>query len=385
MGGADRLHQLLIWEWNVFRHALPIATLTALLLAAAPVALADPGETYQVAGVVYGDKNDNGSVDPGEAIAGATVSTILPSDMHPRSAQTGEDGRFDLGELPAKKITVTVDNVPEGWATASFPVQVDERAGQLQLRLAPPPAATLTVAGVFDRDEYEPGETARLSWTLRNTGDKPLSRITARCYRGGNGLDEVTTEQWGDLVSADGVGLAPGQARTFQVHSEVPAETVDYGVVRAECTFAQAGQSTGPRVRLLAHVASGTGDKEFQLFEDRNGNQRPDDGEYRAGIAASLVDQVDQRVIATAVSDADGRMTFTDQPFGVYALRFDGPWTWAGTGPELKIGTGSCESYCARKAGPFQVKPAAPKGVLSGATALWQVYSRGITGAAHRR
>ena len=66
-----------------------------------------------ISGTAYDDKNGNGLLDSGEALAGWTIRLAKP-DNSEVSALTGEDGSYRFEQLKAGSYTVS-ETLPSGW------------------------------------------------------------------------------------------------------------------------------------------------------------------------------------------------------------------------------------------------------------------------------
>ncbi|RJQ70797.1 hypothetical protein D5S17_28610 [Pseudonocardiaceae bacterium YIM PH 21723] len=287
------------------------------MLGMTPAAFAD--EPVTVAGVLYGDTNDNGAFDEGEPLLGG-AELHFSANGETVTATTGEDGRFEFAPTGPQTGQLQADRLPDGWAGVPSPLTIDARATDLKVRAVRPIAERLTVTGRFDRDQYRRGDTAQLSFTLTNTGRYPLKHIQPGCDRANNST-HVGHDQWTELDK--GIDLAPGQTRTVTVPGVVP-ETADNGWVSLTCDFNPDAEhpTGGPELRLDAGVASDKrGRSRGLLYHDGNeGRETP------AGVKAGLVDHWTHKVIAVGETGADGRVEFPDVPYSSYEIQVYGDW-----------------------------------------------------------
>ncbi|PXY32261.1 CARDB domain-containing protein [Prauserella muralis] len=299
-----------------------------------PLPTVAPGTTDTVGGVVYGDANGNRALDPGEELSGVTMS--LSADRSLRTT-TGDDGRFTFTSVPAGIYSLsTTGTVPGGWdVPGRWNLRVDgsgEHTG-LALRGTRPASENLTASITFAKATYQPGDTARLTITLTNTGPHDVSGIKAFCNRSGEGphlrgWDD--TEHWGQLApTGTGVTVAAGDTATFDVTGTVPAWAGDHGLVYVECDFGENGANPDGNTwaQAAATLPGATADTWGSVYHDRDGDHTADDGETVTGVTLTLVNVYTGEDVASAVARAgDGRADFTGVPAGRYRVDVSGPW-----------------------------------------------------------
>lgn len=278
-------------------------------------------------GILYGDRNNNGLLDPGEALPSVAIQLTggVPHGTVTATADTA--GRFAFHDVPTGSY-VAHYLMPDPWLVEDKfqTVTIDEADHPPTLvRAALPLSNFLTATVKFAKRSYVPGETAHLTMTLTNTGTVDLPGIIALCNM--PGFDNEIGDDiagWGDLADEKrGVTVPAGATRTYNVTSVIPDGAAVWGWVGASCpvrTDAQPGFSEAfdrASVPGLRGTTSGT------LVFDRNADGHFD-GDGVAGTKVVLMDA--GTVVARAVTDAGGRFAFADVPAGDYEFRVIGPW-----------------------------------------------------------
>ncbi|WP_254897007.1 hypothetical protein [Amycolatopsis sp. Hca4] len=253
------------------------------------------------AGVVYGDANGNGKLDAGEELTGITLT--LRYSRLTFKATSGKDGRFDFGEIPAAKYYFGGD-VVDGWLFPFRNVQVGPDTN-LVVRGTPPLNGALKASMAFTQDSYQVGDLAHVTVTLSNSGPIPLTGIVAACNRVGNGyILNGRGPGWGELA-ADGVTIAPGQTRTFDVSETVPKAAFDRGYVAAACDFGYAEVDTENHAQAAARAAV-PGAKGSVVGDVKQGDQGV------PGVEVVLVSDQHCPVTGEQTTDAKGHFEFHD-------------------------------------------------------------------------
>lgn len=253
-------------------------------------------------GTVYGDKNGNGVPDAGEQLAGIEVTLRYTHGTGTYSATTGADGKFAL-DVPAAEYYVGGD-VVDGWLFPWRTVRIGPDT-DLLFRGTPPLNGALKATMAFTQDTYAAGDLAHVTVTLANSGPIPLTGIVAECNRVGS--DYVLSGRgpgWGELA-ADGVTIAPGQTRTFDVSETVPKAAFNRGYVLAACDFGY------PEVDIENHAqaedrAAVPGDKGTVVGDVKQGQQGV------AGVKVVLVSDQHCPVTGEQTTDANGHFEFHD-------------------------------------------------------------------------
>ena len=309
-----------------------------------------PAVLGNVDGVLYGDKDLDRVVDPGEGLSGVELS--LQHEFGPFDGmvvRSGANGRFVMPEAVAGKYSLYA-GLPPGWKldTAPDPAYLHVAPGAntpvlRAVRVVKPP---LTASIRFDRATYAVGDVIREHVRLTNTGRADLTGITALCTGMGN-ENELYGRGWGDLEAYSGAGvpLRAGETREFDFTEVVPQGGFDYGRVQIDCWFATDGDHfSGVRAGTSAAVPGGRGGYGgiLHLDLDRDGYQ---DGEGLRDVKVYLVGS-DGTIAARDVTDAGGRFMFADVPAARYELRFVGPWRFIDHSAEfLQVRAGMSQDY----------------------------------------
>ncbi|MFI6097029.1 hypothetical protein ACIA8G_15815 [Lentzea sp. NPDC051213] len=296
-----------------------------------------------VRGVLYGDKNHNGQQDPGEALAGAEVRISRAVPRYAATRVTDAEGRFVFEDAPGGRwvlnYTIYGWKVPDS-DTSVRSVLVTPAGVDLSVRAERSTAAVLQATTTFDKASYEPGESARLTVKLTNTGDRPIAGITAACWVYDKSYLGVGPK-WGDLApAAGGVTVDIGETKTITVVEEVPQGALQFGEVQVYCRF-------GPDVdrnydlpvgRAWASVPGGFGSVNVRLYHDKNQNYRVDEGEGVPNVRMVLRNWFGNAVVADGVPDANGQLTIPRVPAGPYKASIDGKWKYSDSSQgEIKV------------------------------------------------
>lgn len=285
-------------------------------------------------GVVYGDRNGNRTLDPGERLDHIRVSIAGGVPQSIFSDRTDAQGRFSFPDIPTGRYSVGYD-LPAGWVAPPTVVTVDEQDdGDVLFGLERPLFQVLDVSMAFTKSSYAEGETAHLAITMTNNGSAELTGIVAMCMGAGNPNEfHSFGPNWGDLaMDKQGVTLRPGQTRSFDVLDTVQAGSLLYGFVRADCHFGfgpSPDTERSPFRYAEARVPGSTGTASGFVICDRNGDGFTN-GEGLPNTKVVLFDRVTGEVLARTTTDADGHFVFVDLPAYLYELRVIGPWKPAG-------------------------------------------------------
>lgn len=309
----------------------------------------------ELSGVVYADKNRNGQQDAGEAAAGAVVEVYGGAPAAEVRTTTDGEGRFSFHDLPSGDYSIHY-TLADGWVVHSDgsdqEVRVEPGAPvELTARAERPYYETLSATLTLDKDIYQVGEEAKITITLTNSDDRPLSNIQAWCNRigdenhlGGTPMNGPATG-WGELLPpGKGVTVGAGETKTFHATEKVPQGAFIAGTVVASCSFLPhpARNDDGAEAFDSARVPGGFGALVGDLYHDRNGNWQVDEGESIGNTRIVLHDRELNVDVAETVSDAAGRVRFDRVPAGAWWAKVDGPWKFEGEyGGHVRVFAGS--------------------------------------------
>lgn len=285
--------------------------------------------TYgRAGGIAYGDENGNAQLDPGEGLAGVTVTlsnSFVSDDVY--TTTTGPDGSFSLTSVPTVRMMLSAE-APGTWQIGYRHLTIDtENSNDDLLLRATRPLTSLSVSLEFTKDTYQVGEQAQVRVTLVNKGRTDLVGIVANCNRIGdsNGLTG-RTPGWGALAG-DGVTVPARRTLALTVTEAVPQGAFVHGDVFVACDFSYQGIDTGgPSDHDEARVPGGLG--------TITGDVRHDDGGL-AGVRLVLVTNAHCPILARTTTDENGQFTFTQVPAGDHQLYVFPPkgWTVSGENP----------------------------------------------------
>ncbi|WP_461120099.1 hypothetical protein [Saccharothrix stipae] len=273
-------------------------------------------------GVVYGDRNGNAVMDPGEALVDLHLSATGGVPHTSYSAATDSAGRFTFHDLPRGEYRTTFHDL--GWSFHAPPVQVDGVDDpDVVVRGAHLVDRVLTAAARFDQPGYRVGDTARMSLVLTNSGSAPIPGLTAACDSSGGPMPD-----FGDLV---GVGVTVPANSTWATSAPVTidAAAVVRGALVVNCTFGAPPHSNGyVFARAIARVPGARADRVVGQvgFSARPPTFSPRPGAPVPNVKVYLKDQVTGAVVARAITDAQGHFEFRDVPAGVHDFGLVGPY-----------------------------------------------------------
>ncbi|MGW5716594.1 hypothetical protein ACWEVP_10570 [Amycolatopsis sp. NPDC003865] len=276
-------------------------------------------------GVVYGDKNGNGKRDAGEELAGAKLTLRYVNGSGTRTATSGPDGKI-VFDVPGAEYFIGGE-VVDGWLIPFRVVRIGADT-HLDVRGAPPLNGALKASMAFTKSSYQVGELAHVTVTLANSGPIPLTGITAACNRIGDPyILSGRGPGWGALA-ADGVTIAPGETRTFDVTEAVPAAAFNRGIVVAACDFGYEEVDTENHANARAQAAV----PGAKAIVEGNVGVYDDQGQVKQGLAGVKVVLVSDQhcpVTGERITDAKGHFEFRDiAPGPAYELFFLTPKGW---------------------------------------------------------
>jgi hypothetical protein len=307
-------------------------------------------------GTLYGDANGNGKFDQGEGLAGVpvTVTGGVPSATLP-AAKTDGDGHFTFADIPSGPYTATFGAV-KGYVLPDVHWQVEDKPAQVSVQARRPVSDTLKASVKLDADTYAVGDTAHVTVTLTNSGDRDLAGVTAACDRSGEShAMGGNLSGWGDLaIGHPGVKVPAHGSVTLNVTLPVPAAAHRYGYTDLSCDFGQfpayeEGYSHAEMV--LARVTGAVASVEGTLLNDKTAV---------GGVKIYLTDRIVKKIVASAVTDAVGKYKFTGIPAGLYDIGLVGPWKLTDNEPWTIFEGDNPGADIAVVPGPDQPDPAAP-------------------------
>jgi LPXTG-motif cell wall-anchored protein len=283
------------------------------------------------AGTIYGDRNANNILDPGEELSRAEIELAGDGDRGVYRQRTDAHGRFDFGEIPTGRY-LPLYRIPGGWVHhREYIIVGNADQSNVLIRATRPISETLSASIAFLKNTYASGEVAHLVVTLTNTGSRDLTGITATCRDALSTDNEISSDDpgWGVLAeNGTGATVNHGETRTFSVSSVVPEAAFGSGIVVANCRFG-IGPFTFPQERVtaraVARVPGGIGTAEGLLVYDRNSDENYE-GDGVAHTKLILVDPLTGNTVAGTTTAEDGRYLFQDVPANEYELRVLGPW-----------------------------------------------------------
>lgn len=296
-----------------------------------PVNVIPPETTERVAGQVYGDKNRDGQLTPGEELAGLKALVGGPGIPTELSVLTDAAGRFSFDAVPVGAIRVLYfRDDPDGWLFPEGDVMRLDGSGKYQnqsVQGRQPLEKDLQAKIAFAKARYAPGETAKVTVTLTNSGASPLSGLYATCGDPrGTDIDlKIPQEQWGAFGPAQAGTLAAGERLTLTLTGQVPEKAQYFGKTVLDCGFNGKTYLRGPWASAEAAVPGKRADSRGLAWVDKNRNYQPDDGEGLPNTTVTLSTK-DHRLVSLAKTDAKGFVTFPNVAAGEYEFRAVGPW-----------------------------------------------------------
>lgn len=271
-------------------------------------------------GVVYGDRNENNQVDPGEQLGGAKIKLVGGVPYTDVDTTAGPDGTFSFPQVPTGRYWPQYV-VSDNWVMPSGQIVIDEGpATQSTIRAVRPLTDRLTASIALKKKNYQPGDTAQATVTLTNRGPTPITGLKASCNRIGDPHHLNTGPGWGLLYwESPGLTVAAGQTRTVIVSEAVPAAAREWGEVVVSCDFGLDDGPTGdPESSDRARVAGQLGGADFNVVELA--------GAPIAGVTMLFVDPYTRRIVDRKVSDANGKFQIRDRQVGPYEVIVLGKW-----------------------------------------------------------
>ncbi|GAA2989140.1 SdrD B-like domain-containing protein [Actinokineospora diospyrosa] len=357
---VDVLGEVQVWHGSAPHVVFTVnATNAPSAVTAISLAVVDPStNTDTAAGLIYGDRNGNGSPDAGEGIKGVKAS--IWTGAVSMKTETDANGRFQFTGLPLAHYRVTFWDAPDGWVVPYSAMAIVDGYGtgaNLVLRGVRPLTDQLSATMKFTKSVYNVGDSANLLVTLTNSGTTDLTGIQAYCDRSGGEGPQLADVDLGDLDwSGPGVTVPAGQTRTATISGVISTEAAAYGAVVYDCDFGAVEDPSGhPRAVAVAKVPGAPADLSIQLYHDRDEDWDVDPGEQLAGVTIGLVDAVSGDLVAKRRADAQGKVTFRNLPAGPYRVKAYGPWKSRFGDDGSLIYAGSCPNCASELA--FQLVP----------------------------
>ncbi|MBP2331104.1 hypothetical protein JOF56_011489 [Kibdelosporangium banguiense] len=264
-------------------------------------------------GVVYGDRNENNQVDPGEPLGGTKVRMAGGVPYSSFETTTGPDGGFAFPRIPTGQYSSSMI-APDGWVTPYERFAIDEGAPlQSVIRAVRPLTDRLSASITLSKDSYQPGENVQATVTLTNRGSTPITGLKAWCNRVGNDNSMNNSPAWG-LLNWDTPGLtvAAGESKTVTVVDSLPTKAHDWGEVVVACDFGPDGSGDGnPEARDSARVPGQMGSADVNVTHG---------GTPVAGVVVLLVDPYTKRIVSHQTSDANGKFHVRNRQAGRYEV-----------------------------------------------------------------
>jgi hypothetical protein len=281
------------------------------------------------AGTVYGDRNRNNAIDPGELLGGVTVYLSGGGTPHRSlSQQTDSHGRFAFRDIPTG--TYSTGFSLAGWAIPGNDISVDGVDDpELVIRATQHVSEILRASIAFTKNAYSNTEVIHLIVTLTNSGPAPLADIIAYCTGFGS-------NEWGDLAYYGGAGVTmPARSkRTFDVPGPVPELAAALGYLDARCEFGlrsvEGTVVATAFARVPGRVAREVHSSLRHLIADPGcpitapcgrppSHPVPDAKVY-------IRSPFDGGIVARAVTNGNGEFQFANIPVGRYDFGVVGPW-----------------------------------------------------------
>ncbi|MEU0884381.1 hypothetical protein ABZ345_37815 [Lentzea sp. NPDC005914] len=316
---------------------------------------------------IYGDRDGDHVMDPGEALSGVTLHFQGGFPQTYRTTTTGEDGVAEFRNLPAGPYINIVIWFRSGWYVPTWHGVVDGVDDpDVVLRAIPELTDRLTASVTLTQTEYQSGDVPRAVLTLHNTGTVLLTDLTADC--GDADVGELTP-------NGTGVALRPGETRAFTI-TKAPISRWEwwYGYVRLYCLvgapiYSNGGWQGDALARVLAPVAPRVaGALSVQKYQPPLG---PPSGVRLPGVKIYLRDQFDGTIVARDITNANGEFTFYNVRPGLYHVGVVGPWQ-VGYGAPLLVSAGengSSHHEVFVVPGPYQPDPDPPSPPPGGGSA----------------
>ncbi|ADV62378.1 Cna B domain protein [Isosphaera pallida ATCC 43644] len=276
-----------------------------------------------IRGRVFLDSNNNSALDDGErGIAGAVIQLRDSDNRLVATATTDQDGHYVFPNVaPGTYSLVSVQPLGFASSTADVLTSVVVSTDNLEGRNFGKLGATLSGSSFLDLDANgvrDPNERGLANVAINLTGTdaagNPVTRTTTTDVNGNFRFTDLPAGNY-TVVETQRPDVLPGRAAVGNAG----------GVVIDSNTIAEIGVGPGANLsgytfgNLALDNASLTG----RVFQDLNGNGVRDLGEPGvAGVLVTLsgIDQDNQPVLLSTVTDSDGFYRFENLRQGVYRV-----------------------------------------------------------------
>jgi LPXTG-motif cell wall-anchored protein len=182
----------------------------------------------------------------------------------------------------------------------------------------------LRVVGTFDKASYVAGESATVTFTIRNAGTATATNIQVT---GGDAQGfELTT------LATLGFDLAPGETRPAVYVGTVTEDGACNGFTAFASGFGSDEEDANPEDNnavASARVPGAAGDLVGYVFHEADGDEgTADEGQGVAGVRIALTDEFSGVAGRVAVTDANGEFSLTGIPVGAYIFKLTLPPGW---------------------------------------------------------
>ena len=271
--------------------------------------------TLNISGTAYEDKNGNGQIDSGEALAGWTIQLVKP-DSSQVSVMTKEDGSYRFEQLKAGSYTVSA-TLPSGWKA------INPESGSHSVDLSDSDADNLDFANELTQYTISGMKYNDLNGNGAFDGEPGMGGWTVQLSRDGSVVNTTTTGQDGTYKFAD---LTPGSYTVAEVEQSGWTRTAPQeGSYTVDLTNSDAtGKDFGNHGSF---AISGTS------FLDSNGNGVRDDGETGQADRSIQLSQ-NGNVINATTTGQDGSYAFRNLAPGTYTISEVAIDGWVQTAPE---------------------------------------------------
>jgi hypothetical protein len=182
----------------------------------------------------------------------------------------------------------------------------------------------LRVVGTFDKTNYVAGESATVTFTIRNAGAATATNIQVT---GGDAQGFELKE-----LAEVGFDLAPGETRQAVYVGTVTEDGACSGFTAFALGFGGDEEDADPEDNnavAIARVPGATGDLSGYVFHEADGDEgTADESQGVAGVQIALTEQFSGVAGPVAITDADGEFSLTGIPVATYVFKLTLPPGW---------------------------------------------------------